>query len=425
MSNSDVLVIGAGVAGIEASLLLANAGKKVYLVEKAPLIGGNTIKYEEVFPNMECSTCMIAPKQQEVLQNENIELLTLSTIEQVKGEIGDFTVTVCKKARYVSVVDCIGCGMCFEPCPVSLKNEFEENLSEKKAIFVPCPGSLPNVPAIDPEHCLQLNGKKTCNACAEACMFGAIDLSDKDEKMELKVGAIIVASGFDTIDPAGFPQYGYGKHPNVYTAMEMERLYASNGPTEGKITLRQGDRTPKSIAIIHCVGREQQGYCSSICCMNSLKMAHYLKDKIHDAEIYDFHSDLCIPGKYNQKFYQDVKEEGINFINSPIEKIDINGNGNGVTVGYMNGKDEKEVVSADMVILSLAMINGKDSANLSKILGIEQDKRGFFLNQSQLGAVDTNKPGIFIAGCAEGPKDVSGSITQAEAAVGKIMAYFQ
>ena len=185
MNNSDILIIGAGVAGIEASLLLANTGKKVYLVEKASLIGGNVIKYEEVFANMECSTCMIAPKQQEVLQSEDIELLTLSTVEKVQGEIGDFTVTINKKARYVSLVDCIGCGMCYEPCPVSLKNEFEQSLSEKKAIYVPCPGSLPNVPAIDPEHCLQLNGKKTCNACVEACAFGAINLSDKDEKIEI------------------------------------------------------------------------------------------------------------------------------------------------------------------------------------------------------------------------------------------------
>ena len=426
MNNSDILVIGAGVAGIEASLLLANTGKKVYLVEKESLIGGNIIKYEDVFPNMECSTCMIAPKQQEVLQNENIELLMLSTVEKVQGEIGDFTVTVNKKARYVSLVDCIGCGMCYEPCPVSLKNEFEQNLSEKKAIYVPCPGSLPNVPAIDPEHCLQLNGKKTCNACVEACAFGAINLSDKDEKIELKVGAIIVASGFDIVDPIGFPQYGYGKHPNVYTAMEVERLYASNGPTEGKITLRKGDGTPNSIAIIQCVGREQQGYCSSVCCMYSFKLAHYLKDKLPNVKIYDFHSDLCIPGKYYQKFFQDVKDEGINFIYSPVDKIKVEGNEKSLSIEYYNGKDEKEKLSTDMVILSLAMIQGKDTASLSKFLGIEQDKRGFFMNQSiQLGSVDTSKPGIFLAGCAEGPKDIQSSITQAEAAVGKVMSYFQ
>ena len=424
MNNSDILVIGAGVAGIEASLLLADTGKKVYLVEKASLTGGNVIKYEDVFSNMECSTCMIAPKQQEVLQSENIELLTLSTVEKVQGEIGDFTVTIKKKARYVSLVDCIGCGMCYEPCPVSLKNEFEQNLSEKKAIYVPCPGSLPNVPAIDPEYCLQLNGKKTCNACVEACAFGAINLSDKDEKIEIKVGAIIVASGFDIIDPAGFPQFGYGKYPNVYTAMEAERLYASNGPTEGEITLRKGDASPKSIAIIQCVGREQQGYCSSVCCMYSLKLAHYLKHKLPDAKIYNFHSDWCMPGKYYQKFHHDVKEEGVDFIYSHVDKIKVDGNDKGLSIEYYNEKNEKEKLSADMVILSLAMMQGKDTASLSKLLGIEQDTKGFFMNQGiQLGAVNTSKPGIFLAGCAEGPKDIQGSITQAEAVVGKVMSY--
>jgi len=426
VDNNNVLVIGAGVAGIEASLLLANAGKKVYLIEKDLIIGGNVIKYEEVFANMECSTCMIAPKQQEVLQNENIELLSLSEVEKVQGESGNFTVTINKKARYVSLTACIGCGMCYDPCPVSLKNEFEQNLSDKKAIYVPCAGSLPNVPAIDPEYCLQLSGKKTCNICVEACMFGAIDLTEKDEKVDLSVETIIVATGFDILDPNGFSQFGYGKHPNVFTAMELERLYASNGPTEGKITLRKGDKPPKSIAIIQCVGREQQGYCSSICCMYSLKIAHYLRDKLPDAKIYNFHSDLCIPGKYNQKFYREVKEEKVDFIYAAVDKIKVEGNDKDITIEYMNGKDKKEKLSAEMVVLSLAMIPGKDNASLAEILGIELDKKGFLQAQTnQLGFADTSQPGIFLAGCVEGPKDIQHSIAQAEAAVGKVMNMVQ
>ncbi len=361
MNYSDILVIGAGVAGIEASLLLASAGKKVYLVEKSSLIGGNIIKYEDVFPDLECSTCMIAPKLQEVLQNENIELFTLSNVEKVQGEIGNYTVTLNKKARYVSITDCIGCGVCYEPCPVSLKNEFEQNLSEKKAIYVPCSGALPNVPVIDPDYCLQINGKKTCNACVEACMFGAIDLSEKDQKVDLKIGAIIVATGFDILNPEQFSQYGYGKHPNVYTAMELERLYASNGPTDGKITMRKGNGTPNSIAIIQCVGREKQGYCSGVCCMYSLKLAHYLRDKFPTAKIYNFHSDFCIPGKSYQKFYEEVKEEGVNFIYSPADKIKVHKKENNLSVEYTNGEAEKESVSPDMVVLSSAMIRKRYS----------------------------------------------------------------
>ena len=191
--NSDVLVIGAGIAGIEASLLLSKADRKVHLVEKNSYTGGTAIKFEEVFSNMECSTCMLAPKQQELLQDENINLLTLAEVEEIKGDAGDFTVRIHKKARFVDMINCIGCSACFEPCPVIIKNEFEECLSDRKAIYVPCTGALPNVPMIDTENCLRFKGEK-CTACQEACMFEAIDYNQKDEKIELKVGAIIVAT---------------------------------------------------------------------------------------------------------------------------------------------------------------------------------------------------------------------------------------
>ena len=235
-SNSDILIIGAGVAGIEASLMLSKSDRKVHLVEKTSYTGGTTIKFEEVFSNMECSTCMVAPIQQEILHDKNINLLTLAEVEDVKGSIGNITVKIHKKARYVDMENCIGCNACFEPCPVRLKNEFEEHLSERKAIYVPCAGTLPNVPMIDTEHCLRFNGKD-CQACQEACMFEAIDFNQKDEQIELKVGAIIVATGFSTYNVEQSPKYGYGKIDDVYTALEFERLYASNGPTEGKIAV--------------------------------------------------------------------------------------------------------------------------------------------------------------------------------------------
>jgi len=240
---------------MEASLILADAGMKVHLVEKDSLIGGQTIKFEEVYPNMECATCMLAPKQQEVLQHENITLYLLSQVKKTEGSAGEFKVQIGKKARYVSLINCIGCGACYDPCPVSLDNEFEQGMSQKKAIAVACPGALPNVPAIDADNCLRLNGKKKgCNACEQACGFGAIDFTEKDETINLEVGAIIVATGFDQFDVSGLAQFGYGKHPNVYTAMEFERLYAQNGPTEGKLTLRE-ERPIKSAGIIHCIGR--------------------------------------------------------------------------------------------------------------------------------------------------------------------------
>jgi heterodisulfide reductase subunit A len=423
MKKKDVLVIGAGIAGMKASLMLANAGVKVHLIEKESLIGGQTIKFEEVYPNMECATCMVAPVQQDVLQNENIELLLLSELQKVDGSAGNFKAKVSKKASYVSAANCIGCGACYEPCPVSLDNEFEEGLSQKKAIAIPCPGALPNVPAIDPEHCLHLNGKKKeCKACQEACVFNAIDFTDKDKTIDLEVGSILVATGFDMFDLRTLDQLGYGQFPNVYTAMEFERLYAQNGPTEGKLILRD-NKDLKSIGIIHCAGREEQGYCSGVCCINSVKFSHFLKHRVPDAQICQFYKDLCIPGKTHQKFYEDSKKKGVNF--SYYQDIKVEGKNGFLHIDYKNGNGKQDVFKADMVILSPAMIPREETAKLAKILGIGLDERGFFATQNeQLSPVTTEKEGIYVTGCAEGPKDIPESIAQAEAAAGKILFSF-
>ena len=417
--NNDVLVIGAGIAGIEASLLLSKADRKVHLVEKTSYTGGTTIKFEEVFSNMECSTCMVAPRQQELLQDNNINLLTLSEVEEIKGNPGDFAVKIHKKARYVNMANCIGCNACFEPCPVSLKNEFEEGLSERKAIYVPCAGALPNVPMIDTENCLRFKGKK-CTACQEACMFEAIDYNQKDEKLELKVGAVLVATGFNIFDSRKVPQYGYGKIDDVYSALEFERLYASNGPTEGKILLKNG-KPPKSVAIIHCVGRDEKGYCSSVCCMYSLKFNHYLKSKIPDVKISEFYTDLCIPGKSHQKFYEKMKETKVEMIRS--SNVEISKQGKDIAVKYNNGSGKKGTLPVDMVILAPAIEPSPDAANLAKTLGIALDEYGFFKEENPEGSsVVSSKPGVFIAGCSQGAKNIQESVSQASAAVGKILS---
>jgi heterodisulfide reductase subunit A len=422
MKNQNVLVIGSGVAGMEASLILANAGLKVHLVEKDSLIGGQTIKFEEVYPNMECATCMLAPKQQEVLQHDNITLYLLSQVKKTEGSLGEFKAQIEKKARYVSLVNCIGCGECYDPCPVSLDNEFEEGMSQKKAIYVACPGALPNAPAIDPEKCVHLNGKKKdCNACEEACGFDAVDFTEKNETINLDVGAIIVATGFDQFDVSRLPQFGYGKHPNVYTAMEFERLYAQNGPTSGELTLRE-DIPIKTAGIIHCIGREEKGYCSGVCCMYSMKLAHFIKDKTPDAKIYEFHTDLCIPGKSHQKFYEGLKEE-IDF--TRYEDIEVKGKNGNLEISYTNN-GKKNSIKPDMVILSPAMIPSAGTENLAKILGISQDSMGFFSTQDQnLNPIDSEKEGIFVIGCAEGPKDIPESVSQAEAAAGRVLSFLQ
>jgi len=417
--NTPVLVIGAGIAGIEASLLLANSGRKVYLVEKTSYIGGNTIKFEEVFPNMDCATCMIAPKQQELLADENIELMRLSQVEAVHGSFGDFSVKISKKASYVSLENCIGCDACFDPCPVEVDNEFEEGLSKRKAIYVPCAGALPNVPAIDAENCLRLKGQD-CQACQEACIFEAIDFTQQDEELELKVGAIVVATGFKSFDLSKTTQYGYKKFSDVYSAMETERICASNGPTQGQITV-QGGEPPKSVAIIHCVGREEKGYCSSVCCMASLKLSHFFKKKLPTVKITQFYSDLCIPGRAYQKFYEEVKESGVNFIRATVTEV--SQSGKGLTIKYKTEDDKENTLTADMVVLNPALEPGADSAKLAEILNIPQGKEGFFSEKEpDLTPIATVQDGIFIAGCAQGPKDIAETVAEAEATAGRILS---
>ncbi|MBN1223462.1 MAG: CoB--CoM heterodisulfide reductase iron-sulfur subunit A family protein [Candidatus Aminicenantes bacterium] len=424
MGQTNVLVIGAGLSGMKASLLLADAGVHVYLMEKDSLIGGQTIKFEEVYPNMECATCMVAPVQQEVLHHKNIDLLLLSELEHVEGKAGQFKVKIHKKARYVSLVNCIGCGACYDPCPVSIDNPFEEGLSKQKAISVSCAGAIPNVPAIDPYHCLHLSGKDaSCTACKESCMFDAIDFTEKEEKLDLEVGTIIVATGFDLFDVRELSQYGYGKYPNVYSAMEFERLYAQNGPTEGELILRN-DRDLKSIAIIHCVGRNEMGYCSAVCCMYSAKFAHFLKHKVPKAQIHEFYTDLCLPGKSHQKFYDETCHIGVNFIHN--EDIRVEEQSNNLQIRYKTGNGGEQTVNADMVILSPAMVPKKDTEHLSKILGIGLDKHGFFSTRNdRLSPVTTEKEGVFVIGCAEGPKDIPDSISQSEAAAGRALSILQ
>jgi heterodisulfide reductase subunit A len=417
--NTPVAVIGGGIAGIEASLLLANSGRKVYLVEKTSYIGGNVIKFEEVFPNMDCATCMIAPKQQELLANEDIELLRLSQVESVSGSAGDFSVKVSKKAGYVDMVNCIGCNACFEPCPVEVDNDFEERLNKRKAIFIPCAGALPNVPSIDTDNCLRFNGKE-CQACQEACMFEAIDFSQKDEALELKVGAIVVATGFESFDINKTTQYGYKKIGGVYSAMEVERLCASNGPTQGQIVLESG-QPPKSAAIIHCVGRAEKGYCSSVCCMASLKLSHFIKSKLPDVKITHFYSDLCIPGRDYQHFYEEVKGHGVDFIRAAVTGVSQSGKQPAVNYKTEDGKES--TLAVDMVILNPALEPGADSAKLAGILNIQQGKDGFFNEKEpDLTSVATEQDGIFIAGCAQGPKDIAETVAEAEAAAGRILS---
>jgi len=417
--SNSVLVIGAGIAGVEASSLLAKSGRQVYLVERNSYIGGNVIKLEDAFPSMECVGCMMAPKLEELLDNKNVKLLRLSQVEAVGGSPGSFSVKIKKGAGYVDLENCIGCGACFDPCPVEVENEFEERLSKRKAIYIPCTGALPAAPVVDVENCLRFKGQE-CQACQEACAFEAIDFNQQDEEIEIQVGAIIVATGFKSFDPSEISRYGYKKFGNVYSAMEFERICASNGPTQGQIVLKNGQQ-PKSMAIVHCVGREEKGYCSSICCMASLKIAHFVKHKLAGVKIVQFYTDLCIPGKTHQKFYEEAKEAGVDFVRATVAEV--SQSGNGLNIKYKSEGGKENTLTVDLVVLNPALEPASDSAKLAKILGISRGDDGFFSEKEpDLTPVVTASDAIFIAGCAQDPKDIAETIADAEAAAGRVLA---
>ncbi len=417
--HPDVLVVGSGVAGLEATLTLAQKGRKVYLLEKSPCIGGLGARFEEVYQTMECAPCMLAPELQEVLQKENIEAITYGELEGVVGSYGNFTVKIRRKARYVSEEACIGCSACFEPCPVEVSNEFDEGLSKRKAIYIPFAGALPNVPVIDEANCIKLKGGE-CNACQEACPFDAIDFDDQDRIEEKRVGAIILATGSTQFNPSSLAQYGYGRFDNVLTGLELERLNASNGPTGGKILLKDG-REPRSVAFVYCVGRKEKGHCSGICCMYSVKLAHLLKEKIPGVEVYSFYTDLCLPKKEHQRLYEEVVEKGVEFIRSNGSER-VSRDGKGLVVEYKADSTSKSL-AVDMVVLAPAIEPNPDTAKLAAILDIPLDERGFFSEEHPLmKSFGTPLEGVFIAGCCQGPKDIGDAVAQGGAAAGRILS---
>lgn len=422
----DALVVGAGIAGISAALTLAQKNRKVYLVEKLPCIGGKVARFEDVFPNLECASCILDPIMDEVLHNEHIEVLTWSEVQEVLGFYGNFLVKVNKKARFVDTETCIGCGACVETCPVKVTNEYNEGLDERRAIYIPYAGALPNVAVIDETHCLRWQGQ-ACNACQEACPFGSIIYEETDQVRQLRVGAIVLATGFDLFDPARAPQYGYGKSDNVYTSLEFERLVNSTGPTEGKILLRNG-RVPEKIALVHCVGSRTSQFhehCSAVCCMYLLKFAHQVNGKLPGASITGFYSDLCLPGKEAQGFFNRISREAnieLMHMKDP-DSIEITQEAEKTMIRFTDIQGRSHGVAADMVVLAPAMEGARDAETMAKLFDISQGKGGFFAEESTtLAPVSTAIEGIFIAGCAQGPKDIQSSVAQGQAAAGRILS---
>ncbi len=422
----DVLVVGAGIAGISAALTLSQKNRNVYVVEKLPCIGGKAARYEDLYPSLECAACVLDPLLDQALHDENIKFLTLSEIHEVLGYYGNFTVKVKRKARFVDPETCLGCELCFEVCPVKVNNQFNERLNDRKAIYIPYPGALPNIAIIDRRQCLRLQGKD-CSACQEACPFGCIDYEENDRIEELKVGAIVLATGFDLFDPAQAPQYGYGRIENIYTGLEFERLLNSNGPTGGEIVLKSGLR-PQKVAIVHCVGSRTSRFnehCSGICCLYSLKFAHQIRKKLPQAAISMLYSDLCLPGKTAQVFFNMVAQEGkIEFhrLKAP-DTIQIDTDNQKALIQYTDVFGESATITADMVILATAIEGAIDAGDLAAMLDIPLEPDRFFAAENPLlASVSTLREGVFIAGCAQGPMDIQSAAEQGQAAAGKILS---
>jgi len=418
-----VLVLGGGVAGIQAALDLADTGYKVYLVEKTPSIGGKMAQIDKTFPTMDCSICILAPKMSDVGKHPNIELLTNSEVTDVGGYIGNFKVTVKKKPKYVKK-ECTTCGDCVDVCPVEVPNEFEVGLTGRKAIYIPFAQAVPAKYLIDEKNCIGL-GENTCAKCKEVCGPDAIDFNDKSEEVEFDVGTIIVATGLDVFDPVALMEYGYLRFPNTITSLEFERLINAGGPTGGRLVRPSDMNIPKTVAFIQCIGSRSDSrgnpYCSNVCCMNTIKDALLIKEHWSDVKIYVFYIDIRAFGKGFEDLYRRAKEEGVIFIRGlPAELIEDKKSKNLWLVGENTLEKKIYTVNAGLVVLSVGLRPRDDSGKVQQLLRLSKTSDGFFMEaHPKLRPVDTPTGGVFLAGCAEGPKDIKDSVTQASAAAAR------
>ncbi|MEF3698013.1 CoB--CoM heterodisulfide reductase iron-sulfur subunit A family protein [Desulfolutivibrio sp.] len=428
--HPDVMVVGAGIAGIQAALDISKAGFNVHLVERGPSIGGHMAQFDKTFPTLDCAACISTPKMVAVSQERRINLLTYSEVEKVTGFVGNYTVTVKRKPRYVNENLCTGCGLCMEKCPKKVPSEFDEGIGKRKAIYRNSPQSVPNKPVIDVENCTFFR-KGKCRVCEKVCPSGAIDFTQKETELVLDVGSIILATGFDTLDPTPLIPYGFGRFPEVYTGLQFERINNAVGPTGGKIVMKNG-KPPDSVAIVHCVGSRDVNhhpYCSRVCCMYALKYDHLIKDKLgHHVKVFNFYIDMRCFGKGYEEFYRRVQEEGVTFVRGrPAEITDQaktpQEEGKLVVVCEDTLLGRTLRVPVDMVVLCTAMEPRKDTAQVARVFGVSQGTDKFFLEEHpKLGPVSTATDGIFLAGACQGPKDIPDAVSHAAGAACQSLA---
>ncbi len=421
------LVVGAGIAGIQAALDIANAGYEVVLVEKEPSIGGHMAQLSETFPTLDCSQCILTPKTVEAGRHPKIRLLTYSEVAEVFGFVGNFRVKIRQKPRYVDLDACTGCGICLEKCPVRVESVFDRNLTRRRAIYRLFPQAVPNKVVIDAEHCRQLQGKK-CGVCAKVCPAQAIRYDDREQIVEEEVGAIVLATGYELFDSRRLGAYGLGVVPDVIDSLAFERILSASGPFAGEVRRPSDGRVPKRVVFVQCAGSRDsnQGvpYCSKICCMYTAKHALLYRHRVHDGEAIVCYIDVRTPGKGFEEFYRRATDEGVQYLRGKVSKIFRRGDRVVVwAADTLAGK--KLEIEADMVVLASAVVPNPEGVALARRLKIPVDSSGFLSEaHPKLRPVETLTAGFFLCGCGQGPKDIPETVAQASGAAAKVLAMF-
>jgi len=440
-THAGTLIIGGGVAGIQAALEVADAGKQVYLVERTATIGGHMAMFDKTFPTLDCAACILTPKMVAVGQHEMIDLLTYAEVQSISGSPGSYKASIRKKARHVDLESCVACNACSESCPRRAPSEFDSGISERKAIYIPFPQAVPNAYVLDESSCLYFEsaGAK-CGVCAKKCPKECIDLGQRDEIVEIEVGNVVIATGYDIYDATKIERYGYGILPNVLTALEFERLTNASGPSGGKIitkTKKHNKRTktdewvldlageaPRSVAIIHCVGSRDEkhnSYCSRVCCMYSLKFAHLVREKLPEATCYEYYIDMRAFGKGYEEFADRIAAEGTFVVRgrtASVSEVD----GRMIIKGEDILSDKMIDAPVDMVILAVGLVPARGSDRIAEMLGVPRDSDGWFseldYNSDPTG---TERGGVSVAGACQAPKDIPDTVAQASAVAAGVL----
>jgi heterodisulfide reductase subunit A len=439
--NHATLIIGGGIAGIQSALEIANAGKQVFLLEQTGTIGGHMAMFDKTFPTLDCAACILTPKMVSVGQHEMIRLLTRSKVAAVSGKPGSYRVKIRQSARYVDINSCVACNQCVEVCPVKVKSEFDAGISLRKAIYIPFPQAVPNAYLVDEKSCTYIlsDGKK-CGACLKKCPKECIDLNETDHILDIEVGNIILATGYELLDVSKIEQYKYGVFPDVLTSIEFERLTNASGTTGGRIvtkTKQYNKKTekdewifspegipPRSVALIHCVGsrnKKYNPYCSRVCCMYSLKFAHLIKEKVPNVNVYEFYIDMRAFGKGYEEFAERIKQEGTFIVRGHSASVEMK-NGEMVVRGEDIFNDRLVEFKVDMVVLAVGLVPTPGTEELSRMLGVERDSDGWFSELDYNGSpTDTDKGGIYVAGMCQAPKDIPDTVAQASAVAAGVL----